>query len=253
MWTPLIAALITNRETRNQLLPRLKRGGWWFWPVAIICGWSFGIGQQLVLIASHLGHWNADTFQLDATGHAIKSVKHVAMVLGVNAQSFGFFGLNLVLSIVLGSLITMLTGALGEEGGWRGVLQPEMERRFGVIKGTILVGLIWGYWHLPANLAGYNDSQHPVLGSLIIFPLMTISMAFVFAWLVRRSKSVWPSALAHGANNVLYAGLLIVPNNWFADQLTAILAAIGLGIFFAWRLAKEGKDKPTEMAYDSRY
>jgi membrane protease YdiL (CAAX protease family) len=51
----------------------------------------------------------------------------------------------------------------------------------------LLVGLIWGYWHLPVNLAGYNDSAHPLLEGLVIFQIHTVAMSFMLAWLVKRS------------------------------------------------------------------
>ena len=239
MWAPLIAALLAGRQARHELWSKIKRANWWLWPAALIAGWSCGAAQQLLLAASVQGHWNSTLYRPSTSGSGIDSVHHVHALLGSGPQSFSFFVLNLLLSLAVGSVITMLIGAFGEEAGWRGVLQPELQRRFGPIKGTLLVGLIWGYWHLPANLAGLNDAQHPVLGSLMIFPLEAISMSFVLAWLANRSRSVWPSALAHGANNTLLACMMVLPNAWFADQWTAVVAAILIGTLFAWLLARD--------------
>jgi membrane protease YdiL (CAAX protease family) len=171
------------------------------------------------------------------------------MLLGPGHQSFGLFALNLVLSVTAGSLITMLIGGIGEEVGWRGFLQPELQRRFGLFKGTILVGVIWGCWHLPVNLAGYNGTQHPILEAAILFQVGTIAMSFALAWLVVRTGSLWPAALAHGANNVLQSGLLMVPNGWWADQLTTIVAAVVVGMIFCWLLLRhksrlQGENEP---------
>jgi membrane protease YdiL (CAAX protease family) len=244
MWAPLMAALLTSRQTRRELWSRVKRAGWWLWPAALLAGWSSGGAQQLLLAASDQGHWNSNLFRLSASGGAIDSVHHVHVILGAGRQSFTFFALNLLLSLTVGSVITMLIGAIGEETGWRGVLQPELQRRFGPIKGTLLVGLIWGYWHLPANLAGLNDAQHPMLGSLVIFPLLAISMSFVLAWFVNRSGSIWPPALAHGANNTIVACTIVLPGGWFADQWTAAVAAILIGTLFAWLLARDTAGAP---------
>ena len=238
MWAPMLAALLTGRETRRRLWNGIRRSGWKIWPLALIAGWSYGIGQQLLLWAARQGHWNAEIFRLSGDGRSIGSVHHVAMMLGVAHQSFPLFAFNLVLTLAVASLILMLTGAIGEEGGWRGVLQPELEGRFGPFRGTLLVGLIWGFWHLPANLAGYNDTKHPILQALIVFQVFTIAMSFALAWLVRRSGGLWPAAAAHAANNVLQSGPLIVPGGWWADQLTAVLASILIGAIFCWLLVR---------------
>ena len=238
MWAPLLAAILTGPDTRRRVWALMKRGGWKLWPIALAAGWSFSAGQQLLLAAGRQGHWNAEIFHLRPDGGGIDSVHGVGMLLGVGSQSFSFFALNLVLSVSVAALITMLMGGIGEESGWRGILQPELARRWGLFKGTLLVGLIWGYWHLPVNLAGYNGPQHPILTALLIFPIHTVAMSFGLAWLTRQSASVWPAALAHAANNVLQSGQLIVPNGWLADQSTAAATSIMVGMIFAWLLIR---------------
>jgi membrane protease YdiL (CAAX protease family) len=161
------------------------------------------------------------------------------MMLGIGEQGFAFFALNAFVSTLLASLLVMI-GAVGEEAGWRGVLQPELERRFGAFKGTVLVGLVWGYWHLPANLAGYNDGEHPLLGSLVLFPLATVGMSFAFAWLTRRSGSVWPAALAHGVNNVASSGLFVKPGGWLADRAVSLVVSVVLAALFLRLLTARG-------------
>lgn len=39
----------------------------------------------------------------------------------------------------------------GEEYGWRYYLQPFLQKRFGLRKGVLLLGLVWGIWHLPLD------------------------------------------------------------------------------------------------------
>lgn len=42
----------------------------------------------------------------------------------------------------------MAFGALGEEVGWRGYLQPLLRRRWGPFGVSLLVGLLWALWHM---------------------------------------------------------------------------------------------------------
>jgi membrane protease YdiL (CAAX protease family) len=242
MWAPLAAAVLTGRHTRAELWLKVKKAALRFWPVAAVAGWSFFGAQQLLLTMLNLGHWNADFFGLSKDGSGIDSIRHIHAVLGAGQQGFVYFALNIMLSLVISSLVIMIVGAIGEEGGWRGVLQPEMQRRFGPIKGTLFVGLIWGFWHLPINLGGLNDEQHPVFGALVIFPIAAISMSFVLAWLINRTASVWPGALAHGANNALSGCMIILPNGWLVDQWTATVVAALIGALFAWLLARDTRN-----------
>jgi uncharacterized protein len=115
----------------------------------------------------------------------------------------------------------------GEEFGWRGYLQ----KRLFVgkpVAAAIATGLIWGLWHFPLTLRGYNYPDHPLMGSLI-FVVFTILIAYILGWIRERSGSIWAPSLAHAATNsigglallwlagaqgpfvVSYAGLLALP------------------------------------------
>jgi len=74
--------------------------------------------------------------------------------------------------------------------------------------------------------------------SSLIFQTNTVAMSFVLAWLVQRSGSIWPAALAHAANNVLQSGTPIVANDWRVDQIAGTLASIVIGAICAWLLIR---------------
>jgi membrane protease YdiL (CAAX protease family) len=83
------------------------------------------------------------------------------LVLGV-AASAAFFGLVVGMVALLGGaplwqtdvagfpfalvVVGLLAGALLQEIGWRGVLQPLIERMTSRLVATILVGAVWGFW-----------------------------------------------------------------------------------------------------------
>ena len=105
--------------------------------------------------------------------------------------------LSLFLQSLLGSIVT-----IGEEFGWRGYAQEKLIRQFGMNRGLILLGVIWGWWHLPIGLMGWNFPDLPVLGALLLTPISTIFLGIYLGWLYLRSRSIWMPTLAHAALNL---------------------------------------------------
>ena len=106
-----------------------------------------------------------------------------------------------------GALINTIP-ALGEELGWRGWLLPRL-LPLGPVPAIIASGVIWGLWHAPLVLLGYNYPGVPGWLGVLAMMGMCTAIGGVFGWLRLRSGSVWPSALAHGSFNAA-AGLSVV-------------------------------------------
>ncbi|KAA0974039.1 CPBP family intramembrane metalloprotease [Paeniglutamicibacter gangotriensis] len=110
-------------------------------------------------------------------------------------------------NVLIGAFINLVP-ALGEELGWRGWMLPRL-MVYGPVKAIVVSGVIWGAWHAPLVLLGYNYPMAPGwLGVLLMIGMCTLVGA-VFGWLRLRSRSVWPAALAHGAFNAA-AGFYLV-------------------------------------------
>jgi len=226
MWAPAVGVVAAGGEARRRAFAAARRSGWRWLPAGFLVGLGPQLLQKGLLVLSGTAVWDSKHVELAADGRSVAALHGLGMVLGVGPQGLGFFALNLLVTILIASVMTGAVGGFGEELGWRGLLQPELEARHGVVRGTVLTGLVWAYWHLPANLAGFNDAQHPVVGSLAVFPLLVVGLAVGLAWLTRRSGSVWPAALAHGANNTIGAGLLVNPSGWSADTVTGLVATL---------------------------
>ncbi|WP_307784298.1 CPBP family intramembrane glutamic endopeptidase [Salinibacterium sp. SWN248] len=110
-------------------------------------------------------------------------------------------------NVLIGAVINTIP-AFGEELGWRGWLLPKL-LPLGIIPAILISGVIWGLWHAPLILLGYNYPGAPGWLALTAMVGMTIVVGGVFAWLRIRSASVWPAALAHGAFNAA-AGFSII-------------------------------------------
>jgi len=92
-------------------------------------------------------------------------------------------------------------GPLFEETGWRGFALPRMQHRFGPMRGTLLLGLLWAGWHfflyLPAWLAA------GAVGAAIdavIFVAFTVAVSVLFTWLSNNTRaSLLLAILLHGS------------------------------------------------------
>lgn len=103
-------------------------------------------------------------------------------------------------NLLIAALFINLIPALGEEIGWRGWLLPKL-LRFGAWPAIMLSGVIWGLWHAPVILLGYNYPGTPGWLALLAMVAFTTVMGGVFGWLRLRGGSVWPAALAHSSLN----------------------------------------------------
>jgi len=88
-------------------------------------------------------------------------------------------------------LMVVSLGPLVEELLFRGVLLSALRQRWGNALAVSLSSLAFALAHLPGL-----DWQVYALPALLL-------LAVVLAWLRLRSGSIWPSVLAHGANNLL--------------------------------------------------
>jgi membrane protease YdiL (CAAX protease family) len=94
----------------------------------------------------------------------------------------------------------MVLGGGLEELGWRGVAQPELERRLPRLQAAAVVGAVWAVWHLPL-FAIEGLPQHGQ--GFPVFAVEVLGSAFLLAWLCAGAGSVLPCVVFHAAQNTL--------------------------------------------------
>jgi uncharacterized protein len=93
--------------------------------------------------------------------------------LGELLADLGVGGVALLFPLLI--LAWLPSSALLEEFGWRGLALPLLQRRWNALTASVLLGLVWGVWHLPLMVA---NGEPPVPYLLLIVP-HTILMTWV--------------------------------------------------------------------------
>lgn len=100
------------------------------------------------------------------------------------------------------ALPVMIIGGGVEEIGWRGFLQPELEKKLPFPVATIIVSVIWYIWHLPIWLM---PSSNHYGDSLIGFGITIFVWSFIGAAIYKSTKSVFACVMYHAFINAIGA------------------------------------------------
>jgi membrane protease YdiL (CAAX protease family) len=89
--------------------------------------------------------------------------------------------------------------AFGEEWGWRGFLLFKL-LPLGQWPALVFSGALWGLWHTPVVLLGYNYPLHPRFGVLLM-TIFCVIMGILLGWTRLATGSIWPAVIGHGTLN----------------------------------------------------
>ncbi len=94
----------------------------------------------------------------------------------------------------------MIFGGGLEEVGWRGFLQPLLEQKFSFFTTSLIIGVLWGFWHLPLWLI-QSASQSSM--NFLSFFIYCISFSFILGLLYEVTRSTLACILLHAWGNTL--------------------------------------------------
>jgi membrane protease YdiL (CAAX protease family) len=139
-------------------------------------------------------------------------------------------------SIPLAAFISFMSGPWSEEFGWRGYALDRMLKKLGVLPGSILLGLVWGVWHLPlffmpATWHGQIGFQFTGFWSFI---LRNAGLALLMTWVyLNTDRSILSGMLMHFTSN--FTGQLLAPSSAHYEAIAALLL-LGIGLVLCARL-----------------
>lgn len=81
-----------------------------------------------------------------------------------------------------------------EELGWRGYMQPNLEKVVNYLPSVLIVGIIWSIWHLPLWLIKGTPQSALPFG---LYAILGIVLAFSFTTIYKYTKNLFLCVLSH--------------------------------------------------------
>jgi uncharacterized protein len=208
---PTIAAVLTVAFFNgfNGLVTWLKHAlnwsvGWQWYALAFFA-------PPLVMFLAQVMHW-----ALGGTIPTSPAAGHIPLAIA----NFGF--------------VFLIGGPLGEELGWRSYALPALKSKVGWRGASLIIGAIWGIWHLPMFLT-MGTAQFSM--GFPMFALNILAGSVLFAWLfMKTSGSVVPAFIAHTSLNA-WAGILSIIPTAETERPYALVTGILVAIA-AWLLLR---------------
>ncbi len=89
-------------------------------------------------------------------------------------------------------------GAIGEELGWSGYIIEPMQNKYGALKASIILGIIWAIWHI---IPYYQ--AHQSINWIIWQCIGTVFLRIIMVWIFNNAgKSVFAMVLFHTMINI---------------------------------------------------
>lgn len=208
--------------------------------VAVYLTWRDEGARGARALLARLGDWRHG-FQWYAFAlcymAAIKIV--VALTYRMASGAWPAFGSGYGASIFITAIVAAIFGGpLGEEIGWRGYALPRLSERFGRARASVILGVIWAFWHIPVFfIAGMDQSGQA-------FPLYVVqvtALSVAMAWLYWHSNgSLLLAVLMHTAINqtkdIVPSSVSGVSDPWRLSAtpvawITVALLSISAGFF----------------------
>ncbi len=112
----------------------------------------------------------------------------LSALFGMNVEYPGLWeqpALEILPLYALTFCVTLLIQGGNEEIGWRGFMQPELQKRFSPLVAALIVSVFWSLWHLPLFLNGMYDAD--LVMGMVSGGIYRIPLAIFLAWFYNRS------------------------------------------------------------------
>lgn len=122
----------------------------------------------------------------------------------------------LAVAYVPALMLQVVTTGIAEEPGWRDFALPHLQPRFGPVRGTLILGPLWGAWHLPLFLTEWGGWPDLPWWQPVLFIASCVPVSIVMTWVFNRTGESLPLAM------LLHASI----NNFFSTAWSPMFPTI---------------------------
>ncbi len=183
-------------------------GQLWTWApavAAVLCAALTAGREGVADLGRRLVRWRVGRhwYPIVLLGPAVfaLAVAGVQILLGARWADVAPTALTLSLPTLLLTLVLLtVTDGLGEEVAWRGYALPRLLDRFNPVPASLILGALWGTWHLP--LVWTDGAAIEGLPVWLLYGDVG-AKSLIFTWVFLRTRgSVLIAALLHGSTNL---------------------------------------------------
>lgn len=149
---------------------------------------------------------------------------------GLHAASGRIITYSVPGMMLIMGFIWPLFSSFGEEIGWRGYALPKMQKRYGILSSSLLLGLIWGVWHLPSDYIAYSSYGWLFIPMfLLLGPVNLTAHSVIMTFIYNKTKgSLIPMILYH---YTITMAAILSPSFSFSGQVDDIIkTAVSVGV-----------------------
>jgi hypothetical protein len=167
----------------------------------------------------------------------------------ITFPNFSWNTIGLILQTFMLGILPLFIKNIFEEAAWRGYLAPKIySLRMNDYLGHLMVGFVWGAWHIPYYLFFLDRSilqNFTTLNLPVFIPLsimVMISWAMVFGEIRILTNSIWPAVLMHMVEDAFLNQLFtehhiqIIPGtDWLVSPMNGLISIfffimVGIGL-----------------------
>ncbi|KTG28348.1 CPBP family intramembrane glutamic endopeptidase [Haloferax profundi] len=235
-WFPLVLGVDDPLRTASFVL-----GG--FGPALAGAVTTWLAGDSVRAWARQIVHWRvAPRWYLVAFALPLVVVALASVALAMRGYDVDPGLLSGRTAAVLGGFVFVaLVGGGNEEPGWRGFALPRLQERHTPVRATLILGVVWAFWHLPLLATGpATIDSLAALGRetplILVRVLNIVGVAFLLTWVYNGTRgSVLLALLAHAGFNTANSTLVPLPAEALdGDAATGVLVAVTVVV---WVLA----------------